>query len=83
VITSHAVTVPVTEGLNAGMDGYLPIHCIYQLLKGRAFSKYKVHIKVTMLLFLSNTYKPIHVNQNIPYVFKQAYQFCKILRHVH
>ena len=46
VITAHAVTVPVTEDLNAGMSGYLAIHCIYQLLKSRAFSKYKVPIKV-------------------------------------
>ena len=46
VITAHAVTVPVTEDLNASMSGYLAIHCIYQLLKSRAFSKYKVPIKV-------------------------------------
>ena len=50
VITAHAVTVPVTEDLNAGMSGYLAIHCVYQLLKSRAFSKYKVPIKVMLKL---------------------------------
>ena len=39
--------MPVTEDLNANMSGYLAIHCIYQLLKSRAFSKYKVPIKVS------------------------------------
>ena len=53
VITAHAVTVPVTEGLNADMGGYLPIHCIYQLLKSRAFSKYKVPIKVSRNKFFT------------------------------
>ena len=46
VVTSHAVKVPVTRELNAKLQGYLPIHCVYQLLKSRAFSKHKVHIKV-------------------------------------
>jgi hypothetical protein len=46
VVTSHAVKVAVTPHLNADLAGFLPIHCIYQLLKSRAFSKHKVPIKV-------------------------------------
>ncbi len=52
VVTSHAVKVPVTQKLNAEMHGFLPVHCIYQLLKSRAFSKHKVPIKVTRKTFL-------------------------------
>ena len=48
VVTSHAVKVQVTQKLNALMQGYLPVHCIYQLLKSRAFSKHKVPIKVRL-----------------------------------
>lgn len=49
MITSHAVKVAVTSGLNANMTGYLPINSIYQLLKSRSFSKHKVPIKVTII----------------------------------
>lgn len=45
VVTAHAVKVPVTMNLNANIPGYLPVHCIHQLLKSRAFSKHKVTIK--------------------------------------
>ncbi|KAL4223618.1 Integrator complex subunit 2 [Mactra antiquata] len=60
VITSHAVTVPVTEGLNGNMAGYLPIHCIYQLLKSRAFSKYKVPIKDWIYSQIYQCSYPLH-----------------------
>ena len=46
IVAAHAVKVHVTQGLNAHISGYLPIHCIYHLLKTRAFSKHKVNIKV-------------------------------------
>lgn len=59
-ITSHAVTVPVTEGLNGNMAGYLPIHCIYQLLKSRAFSKYKVPIKEWIYAQICQCATPLH-----------------------
>lgn len=42
MITAHAVKVPVTPNLNSTLSGFLPVHCIYQLLKSRAFTKYKV-----------------------------------------
>lgn len=60
VITSHAVTVPVTNDLNGNMAGYLPIHCIYQLLKSRAFSKYKVPIKDWIYSQISHCSYPLH-----------------------
>ena len=45
VVASHAVRVPVTPNLSAKTTGFLPVHCIHQLLKCRAFSKHKVPIK--------------------------------------
>ena len=46
VVCSHAVGVPPTGGLNAEMKGFLPIHCIHQLIKMRNFRKYNISIKV-------------------------------------
>ncbi len=45
VVASHAIRVPVTPNLSANVTGFLPVHCIHQLLKSRAFSKHKVPIK--------------------------------------
>uniref|UniRef100_A0A671RQZ1 Integrator complex subunit 2-like n=1 Tax=Sinocyclocheilus anshuiensis TaxID=1608454 RepID=A0A671RQZ1_9TELE len=45
VVTAHAVRVAVTNNLSANITGFLPIHCIYQLLRSRAFTKHKVSIK--------------------------------------
>ncbi|GAA6083141.1 integrator complex subunit 2 [Tachysurus ichikawai] len=47
VVTAHAVRVAVTNNLSANITGFLPIHCIHQLLKSRAFTKHKVSIKGT------------------------------------
>lgn len=52
VVTAHAVRVAVTNNLSANITGFLPIHCIYQLLRSRAFTKHKVSIKVTLRIFL-------------------------------
>ncbi len=48
VVTAHAVRVAVTNNLSANITGFLPIHCIYQLLRSRAFTKHKVSIKVML-----------------------------------
>ena len=45
VVTSRAISVLVTPNLNANIHGFLPIHCIHQLMKSRAFSKHKVNVK--------------------------------------
>lgn len=45
VVAYHAIRVPVTPNLSSKMSGFLPVHCIHQLLKCRAFSKHKVPIK--------------------------------------
>ena len=42
LVTAHAIKVPVTNQLNSLIPGFLPVHCIYQLLKSRAFTKHKV-----------------------------------------
>lgn len=44
-VTAHAIKVPVTHRLNSQIPGFLPVHCIYQLLKSRAFTKHKVRMK--------------------------------------
>jgi hypothetical protein len=37
--------VPVTQHLSANVAGFLPVHCMHQLLKSRVFSKHRVSIK--------------------------------------
>lgn len=60
VVTAHAVKVPVTPNLNANIGGYLPVHCIHQLLKSRAFSKHKVPIKSWIYKQICNSTAPLH-----------------------
>lgn len=60
VVTAHAVKVPVTPNLNANIGGYLPVHCIHQLLKSRAFTKHKVPIKSWIYKQLCNSSAPLH-----------------------
>uniref|UniRef100_A0A1A9W910 Integrator complex subunit 2 n=1 Tax=Glossina brevipalpis TaxID=37001 RepID=A0A1A9W910_9MUSC len=60
VVASHAVRVPVTPRLNANIPGYLPVHCIHQLLKSRAFLKHKVPIKSWIFRQICNSARPLH-----------------------
>uniref|UniRef100_A0A1I8PBM4 Integrator complex subunit 2 n=1 Tax=Stomoxys calcitrans TaxID=35570 RepID=A0A1I8PBM4_STOCA len=60
VVASHAVRVPVTLKLNANIPGYLPVHCIHQLLKSRAFLKHKVPIKTWIYKQICNSVRPLH-----------------------
>lgn len=60
VVTAHAVKVQVTPDLNANIPGYLPVHCIHQLLKSRAFSKHKVPIKLWIYKQICNSSAPLH-----------------------
>lgn len=60
MITSHAVKVPVTTNLSANILGFLPVHCIYQLLKNRAFMKHKVSIKKWIFKQLCSSVVPLH-----------------------
>ncbi|XP_077996243.1 integrator complex subunit 2-like [Glandiceps talaboti] len=60
VVTAHAVTVLVTSNLNSTITGFLPVHCIYQLLKSRAFSKHKVPIKDWIYKQVCNSTTPLH-----------------------
>lgn len=60
VVTAHAVKVPVTANLNSNIPGYLPVHCIHQLLKSRAFSKHKVPIKNWIYRQICNCTSPLH-----------------------
>ncbi|CAH1111870.1 unnamed protein product [Psylliodes chrysocephalus] len=60
VVTAHAVKVPVTNSLNANMTGFLPIHCIHQLLKSRAFAKHNVNIKKWIYKQICTSVSPLH-----------------------
>ncbi|CAH0551787.1 unnamed protein product [Brassicogethes aeneus] len=60
VVTAHAVKVPVTASLNANMLGFLPIHCIHQLLKSRAFAKHNVNIKSWIYRQICTSVSPLH-----------------------
>ena len=60
MVTSHAVRVPVTPGLNADITGFLPVHCIYQLLKSRAFNKHRVPIKTWIYRQICESRAPLH-----------------------
>lgn len=42
------------------MLGYLPVHCIHQLLKSRAFTKHKVPIKSWIYRQICNSSAPLH-----------------------
>ena len=53
VVAQHAVRVPVTAALSAAMPGFLPVHCIHQLLRSRVFSKHR-H-KCFLMLFTKKT----------------------------
>lgn len=59
-VAAHAVKVPVTRRLNSTVSGFLPVHCIYQLLKSRAFTKNKVPIKDWIFKQIRNSVPPIH-----------------------
>uniref|UniRef100_A0A671VDK3 Integrator complex subunit 2 n=1 Tax=Sparus aurata TaxID=8175 RepID=A0A671VDK3_SPAAU len=59
--------VAVTNNLSANITGFLPIHCIYQLLRSRAFTKHKVSIKDWIYRQLCETTTPIHT-QLIPLI---------------
>lgn len=60
VVTAHAVRVAVTNNLSSNIQGFLPIHCIYQLLRSRAFTKHKVSIKDWIYRQLCETTTPLH-----------------------
>ena len=45
VVAAHAAKVSVTRNLNANMAGFVPVHCIFHLVKSRVFTKHKVPIK--------------------------------------
>jgi len=60
VVTAHAVKVPVTPNLSGQTTGFLPVHCIHQLLKSRAFSKHRVPIKDWIYRQICCSESPLH-----------------------
>ena len=60
VVAQHAVKVPVTASLSASIPGFLPVHCIQQLLKSRVFSKHRVNIKPWIYQQMVSSQAPLH-----------------------
>ena len=50
------MSVAPTEGLSAEMSGYLPVHCVHQLIKMRTFRKHGFSIKVSAYKEVNDTY---------------------------
>jgi len=59
-VAAHAVKVPVTHNLSAEIQGFLPVHCMHQLLKSRVFSKHKVSIKSWIYKQICSAASPLH-----------------------
>lgn len=60
MVASHAVKVPVTNNLSSEISGFLPVHCIHQLLKSRTFSKHRVPIKDWIYRQMCISSSPLH-----------------------
>eukprot|EP00088_Acartia_fossae_P070615 TRINITY_DN951_c0_g1_i4.p1 TRINITY_DN951_c0_g1~~TRINITY_DN951_c0_g1_i4.p1 ORF type:complete len:1177 (+),score=271.60 TRINITY_DN951_c0_g1_i4:42-3572(+) len=60
VVAGHAVRVPVTRNLSGDLTGFLPVHCMHQLLKSRVFSKHKVSIKSWIYEQICCAASPLH-----------------------
>jgi len=60
VVAAHAVKVPVTPDLSSNHTGFLPVHCIHQLLKSRVFSKHRVSIKSWIYQQILSSTSPLH-----------------------
>ncbi|XP_028396376.1 integrator complex subunit 2-like [Dendronephthya gigantea] len=59
-ITEHAVRVAVTDQLTANDSGFLPVHCVYHLLKNRTFTKHSVQVKDWLYKQILCSSKPLH-----------------------
>ena len=60
MVAEHALTVPVTKNLNGNLRTFLPIHCVYQLLKSRVFTKHNIPVKEWLFKQLLNCGRPVH-----------------------
>ncbi|XP_030847416.1 integrator complex subunit 2 [Strongylocentrotus purpuratus] len=60
VAAAHAVTVAVTPKLSASTTGFLPVHCVFHLLKSRAFTKHNIPIKDWLFRQICNATPPLH-----------------------
>lgn len=60
IAAEHALTVPVTKNLNAKLTGFLPVHCVHQLLKSRVFSKHRVEVKDWIYAQICTSSAPLH-----------------------
>ncbi|CAD5229382.1 unnamed protein product [Bursaphelenchus okinawaensis] len=59
-IAQKAANLGVTVGLDNNMKGYLPVHCINQLLVSRIFSKNQINIQDWIKSQLLQSHLPVH-----------------------
>uniref|UniRef100_A0A914W1R1 Integrator complex subunit 2 n=1 Tax=Plectus sambesii TaxID=2011161 RepID=A0A914W1R1_9BILA len=59
-ITQRAAGVAVTSNLSAHTLGYLPVHCVTQLLSTRSFAKHGVAIKDWIMAQVLQSTTPVH-----------------------
>lgn len=60
VVAEHALTVPVTKNLNKHNKGFLPVHCVHQLMKSRVFTKHGISVKDWLFKQLCTCSSPVH-----------------------
>ncbi|CAD5115786.1 DgyrCDS4728 [Dimorphilus gyrociliatus] len=78
VVAKHAVKVKPTKNLNNNMHGYLPIHCVTQLLKSQSFAKHKIPIKDWLLSQIRQSKAPLH--SELPIVITEFVNSCLNLK---
>ncbi|CAD5234413.1 unnamed protein product [Bursaphelenchus xylophilus] len=59
-LAQKAANLGVTKGLDNNMSGYLPVHCINQLLVSRIFSKNQINIQDWIKKQLLESQLPVH-----------------------
>eukprot|EP00794_Sanderia_malayensis_P014277 gene14277-15764_t len=60
VAAEHVLGVPVTKNLNASISGFLPVHCVHQLLQSRVFTKHRVVVKDWIYNQICSSTSPLH-----------------------
>ena len=73
-VANHAIKVPITRNMNASMGGYLPVHCVFQLLKIRTFCQGRIEVKDWIYRQVCSTSMPLH-----PHLQQLVAQFVQTL----
>ncbi|XP_012557511.2 integrator complex subunit 2 isoform X1 [Hydra vulgaris] len=60
VVAEHALTVAITKDLSANIKGFLPVHCVLQLMKSKVFTKHSIPVKDWLFNQLCCCTTPVH-----------------------